>query len=244
MRAESREGEWEIRAGARSRVGSDSSGDDGAARLQRGPRHDRESRVWLDALRGEGATREEAARRLHAFLLRTARLQVGRRALSFQLRGEELEDVAAEAADDALVAILAHLEDFRGRSRFTTWACRFAILAASEALRRRRWKEREVPFDGDWSRLGPRAAGPEEELERLELLQGLRCAVEQVLSEQQREIFVAVALNGVAIDVVAARRATTRGAVYKTLHDARRKLRARLGVGADGAVSAPQAWRQ
>jgi RNA polymerase sigma-70 factor (ECF subfamily) len=214
-------------------------GADDAASTPAEPRYDRESRLWLDALRGEGAAREEAATRLHAFLLRAARVQLRRRASSSQLRGEELEDVAAEAADDALVTILAHLEGFRGASRFTTWACRFAILAASDALRRRVWKARELPLDGDWSRLGPFVAGPEHEVEHLELLQALRRAVEQVLSEHQREVFVAVALNDVPIDIVAARRGSTRGAVYKALHDARRKLRARLELSANGTISTP-----
>jgi RNA polymerase sigma-70 factor (ECF subfamily) len=212
---------------------------EGATGLPEEPRQDRESQLWLDALRGEGAAREEAVKRLYAFLLRAARVQLGRRASSFQLRGEEFEDVAAETADDALVTILAHLEEFRGASRFTTWACRFAILGASDALKKRMWKGREVPFDGDWSLLGPRAAGPEEELERLDVLHDLRRAVEQVLSEQQREVFVAVALNGVPIDVVAARRGCTRGAVYKVLYDARRKLRDRLGRGADAMSASP-----
>jgi RNA polymerase sigma-70 factor (ECF subfamily) len=207
-------------------------------------RYDREARLWLDALRGEGTAREEAVKRLHAFLLRAARFQIGRRASSSQLRGEELDDVAAEAADDALVTILAHLGEFRGASRFTTWAYRFAILEASDALRKRTWKGREFPFDGDWSRLGPYTAGPDEQFEQRELLQALRRAVEQVLSEQQREVFIAVALNGLPIDVVAAGRGSTPGAVYKALHDARRKLRARLEPSASGTISTSPARDQ
>ena len=190
---------------------------------------DPESRAWLDALRADGAAREEAAWRLHAFLLHAARFQLGRRALGPQLRGEAIDDVAAEAADDALVTILAHLEEFRGASRFTTWACKFVILQASVALRKRMWKGRELPVDGDlWRSLAPSAAGPEEQVEQRELLQALRRAVDQLLSERQREVFVAIALNGVPVDVVAASRGCTPGAVYKTLHDARRKLRAQL----------------
>jgi RNA polymerase sigma-70 factor, ECF subfamily len=214
---------------------------DDAASLAAQPRRDRESRRWLDALRGEGTAREEAVGQLHAFLLRAARVELGRRASSSQLRGEELDDLAAEAADDALVSILAHLAEFRGASRFTTWACRFAILAASDALKKRMWKRRELPFDGDWSRLAPSATGPEEQLEQRELLQALHRAVEHVLSEQQRQVFVAVALNGVPIEVVAAQRGSTRGAVYKVLHDARRKLRTRLELNPSGAMSTPPA---
>ena len=232
MPGESRESVSESRPGAERAHTVDD-----AALLAAEPRRDHESRRWLDALRGEGAAREEAVGRLHAFLLRAARVEVGRRASPSQLRGEELDDVAAEAADEALVTILAHLDEFRGASRFTTWACRFAILATSDALKKRMWKGRELPFDGDWARLTPSAPGPDEQLEQRELLQDLHRAVEHVLSEQQREVFVAVALNGVPIDVVAARRGSSRGAVYKVLHDARRKLRTRLELNASGTMS-------
>ena len=199
---------------------------------------DPESRAWLAALRAEGADREEAAQRLHAFLLRAARFRLGRRTWLPELRGEELDDVAAEVADDALVTILARLDVFRGGSSFTTWACRFAILEASEALRKRLWKGHELPLDGDWwGSLAVSAAGPEEQVEQLELLHALRGAVEQVLTEQQREVFVAVALNGVPVDAVAATRGSTSGAVYKTLHDARRKLRVQLELDEDAATT-------
>jgi RNA polymerase sigma-70 factor, ECF subfamily len=210
------------------------------ARTRVEPCLDPESRAWLDVLRAEGAAREDAVRRLHAFLLRAARFELRKRASGPQLRGEQLDDVATEAADDALVKILAHLEEFRGASRFTTWACKFAILETSVALRKRMWKGREQPFDGDWRRLVPTATGPGEEAEQLELLQALRAAVGQVLTEHQREVFVAVALNDVPIDIVAARSGCTRGAVYKTLHDARRKLREQLEqLSASGAAGRP-----
>jgi RNA polymerase sigma-70 factor (ECF subfamily) len=41
-------------------------------------------------------------------------------------------------------------------------------------------------------------------------------------------VLVAITINGVPIDVLAERLNTTRGALYKTLHDARKKLRAEL----------------
>jgi RNA polymerase sigma-70 factor (ECF subfamily) len=160
------------------------------------------------------------------------------------LRGERIDDVATEAADDALVTILARLEEFRGASRFTTWACKFVILESSFALRKRSWKGRELPWDGDWWRLVPIAPGPAEEAERLELLQAIRRAVGEVLTERQREVFVAVALNDVPIDIVAARGGCTRGAVYKMLHDARRRLREQLdGLSVAATAGRPPAPR-
>jgi RNA polymerase sigma-70 factor (ECF subfamily) len=189
---------------------------------------DPESRAWIAALSGEAASREEALARLHALLVGAARFQLSRRASKLQLRGERIGDLATEAADDALVGVLAHVHQFRGESRFVTWACKFAILQVSTTLRRRMWKERERPIGGDdrFESLAP-AVG-DSDLERLELSELLRHALTEVLSERQRTVFLAVAVNGVPIDVVADRFATTRGAIYKTLHDARRKLRVAL----------------
>ncbi len=190
---------------------------------------DAESRAWLDALRAGGDAGRDASGRLHALLLSAARFQLWRRATPYDLRGETLDELATEAANDAFVAVLAHLDDFRGASRFTTWAYKFAILHASVSLRKRMWKGRELPLDGEgWQRLALTVGAPDERLEHLELLGELKVAVETTLTERQRDVFVAVALNGVPIDVVAARFSTTRGAIYKSLHDARRKLRTAL----------------
>jgi RNA polymerase sigma-70 factor (ECF subfamily) len=193
---------------------------------------DLESRAWLDALGGEGADRDEAIARLHALLLRAARFEVARRrpALPY-LRGNELDDIALEAADDALVSVLARLSDFRGLSRFTTWAYKFALLEAAVKLRRRSWQGREIPLEPEsWSLLADRGSSPEDEAEQRELLRAVQEAVELVLTPHQRRVLVAVAVNGVPIDVLAERLGSTRGALYKTLHDARRKLRAHLAA--------------
>ncbi len=194
------------------------------------PLLDEESREWLRALRDVGATRDEAVARLHALLLRAARFEVGRRrGMLPHLRGDDLDDVANQAADDALVSVLARLDDFRGASRFTTWVYKFALLEAAVKLRRRSWQGREVPVEPEaWSLFSSSAIGPEDEAEQSELLQAIQRAIAEELTPHQRRVLVALALNGVPIDVLAERLSTTRGALYKTLHDARRKLRAHL----------------
>jgi RNA polymerase sigma-70 factor (ECF subfamily) len=205
--------------------------------LQRAAENDRtpaasETQAWLTALRGEGADREEAIARLHALLLRGARFELGRRraALSF-VRGEELEDLAVQAADDALVAVLGKLDDFRGASRFTTWAYKFVLLEAGVRLRRRAWQDREVVLEAEtWEVFGDPAEGPAEDLERSEVIAALRTAMDDVLTAHQRRVFTALALNEVPVDVLAERLDTTRGALYKTLHDSRRKLRRELAA--------------
>jgi RNA polymerase sigma-70 factor (ECF subfamily) len=186
----------------------------------------------LQALRAGGPRREEAVRRLHALLLRAARFELSRRRAALShVRGEELEDIAMQATDDALMAVLAKLDDFRGASRFTTWAYKFALLEAGVKLRRRAWQEREVVLAADsWPALAGSSApsAVQEELERAELLDAVKAAMAEELTPHQREVFVALALNDVPIDVLAERLGTTRGALYKTLHDARRKLRREL----------------
>jgi RNA polymerase sigma-70 factor (ECF subfamily) len=191
---------------------------------------DAESAGWLGGLRSSGLAREEAIARLHALLLRAARFEVARRRPTLpHLRGNELDDIAMEAADDALMSVLRRLDDFRGASRFTTWVYKFALLEAAVKLRKRAWQGREVPLEPEtWSLFSVSGPGPEREAEQGELLSTLRAAIEEVLTPHQRRVLVALTLNGVPIDVLAERLNTSRGALYKTLHDARRKLRAQL----------------
>src|SRR6185503_881591 len=123
----------------------------------------------------------------------------------------------------------ARLEDFRGESRFTTWAYKFALLEAAVKLRKRAWQGREVPLEPEeWTGLSAGGPTAEATVEQRELLARLQHAIRSVLTPHQRRVLVAVALNGVPIDVLAERLNTTRGALYKTLHDARQKLRAHL----------------
>jgi RNA polymerase sigma-70 factor, ECF subfamily len=194
------------------------------------PALDAESREWLRALRADGGEQAEAVARLHALLVRAARLEVGRRKQMLpHIRGNELEDIAVEAADDALMSVLRRLDDFRGASRFTTWVYKFALLEAAVKLRKRAWQGREVPLEPEtWELLSSSDLGPAAEAEQSELLAAVQRGVGEALTAHQRRVLVALALNGVPIDVLADRLGTTRGALYKTLHDARRKLRSHL----------------
>jgi RNA polymerase sigma-70 factor, ECF subfamily len=195
------------------------------------PDRDTEARAWLVSLRSSGAEREAAARELHALLLRAARFELSRRRGQLAATREAFDDLAMQSADDALCAILAKLDDYRFESRFTTWAYKFAILEASTRARRRAWQNRELPIDPDaWTRLPSLALDPAEDVERRERLRAIIEAVRTELSPHQREVLGALVLAEVPIDVLAERLGTTRGALYKTLHDARRKLRAVVGA--------------
>jgi RNA polymerase sigma-70 factor (ECF subfamily) len=189
-----------------------------------------QSDAWLAALRGPPAERNAATAKLHELLLRAARFELGRRQAALShVRGEELDDIAMQAANDALMAVLAKLDDFRGASRFTTWAYKFALLEAGVKLRRRAWQDREVVLEPEsWTAFADRSVTAQEDLEQSALLSSLRDAIDEVLTPHQRRVFVALALNEVPIDVLAERLDSTRGALYKTLHDARGKLRREL----------------
>jgi RNA polymerase sigma-70 factor (ECF subfamily) len=195
---------------------------------------DAESLGWVEALVDTGPRREEAIERLHALLLRAARFEVARRRRSDGAgRPGDLDDLATQAADDALMAILRKLHTYRGDSRFTTWAYKFALLEAAVKVRRRAWQGREVPLESDgWAKLADHRSSPAGDAEAAELIGAVGRAIADALTPHQRAVLIAITINDVPIDVLAERLSTTRGALYKTLHDARKKLRARLA--ADG----------
>jgi RNA polymerase sigma-70 factor, ECF subfamily len=196
----------------------------------RAPDRDAEARAWLHALASDGAEREEAAAQLHSLLLRAARFELARRRSMFDGAGREtLDDLAVQSADDALSAIVGKLDDYRFESRFTTWAYKFAILEAAVRSRRRAWHDRELPIEPEaWALLATRTPEPFEDLEIRETLREITAAIKTELSPHQREVLTAVVIADVPIDVLAQRLSTTRSALYKTLHDARRKLRAAI----------------
>lgn len=195
-------------------------------------RLDLDSRAWIAGLRATGVEHDRALERLHDLLLRAAHTEARRRRHLYpEIDGVELDDICRQAAADAAVAVTAKLDGYRGASRFTTWAYAFAVLEVSVKLRRHAWRGGSVPTaddDAAWDRLAGGGAAAQSRIESAELLHALRRAVAEELSPRQREVFVAVALNDVEIDVVAGQLQSTRGAVYKVLHDARRKLRLRL----------------
>lgn len=200
---------------------------------------DLDSQMWLDRLATTGPEREAAIADILTLLIQAARFVLLRRRVRVpNFPREELDDLAAEAAGDALLAIMERLDDYRGESRFTTWAWKFAFFEASEAVRRRSWMGREIPSeDAGWDALA-RDGSPEAELDQREVLAALKTGIDTELTSHQRTVFVALALNGVPVDVLAERMGTTRGALYKTLHEARGRLRAHL----ERSTQPPRRW--
>jgi RNA polymerase sigma-70 factor, ECF subfamily len=212
-------------------IGKGSSrGGAGGGRTQ-APR-DADSRQWVDQLRVGHPRHHRTVARLHDVLERVAVYELSRRRHQLRsIRGPEFDDLAQQAADDALVNVLDRLDEFRGLSRFTTWAYTFVMFEVSAKVARHAWRRQPPDVEQvTWDQLpDPMALPPEERLEQRARLQALSRAISQ-LTERQREVFVAVALNDVPIDVLAVKLQTNRNAVYKNLFDARRRLRATMAA--------------
>jgi RNA polymerase sigma-70 factor, ECF subfamily len=185
---------------------------------------------WVRALSAAGGERERATARLHEMLLRVARAEVRRRGGRLRISGPELDDLAHQAAADAVLAVIAKLGEFRGESRFTTWAYKFVVFEVSGKIGRHFWCRPATALEaGDWERLPDRfSLDPARESERRDLIRALQQAVEQELTEHQRHVFTALVVDDVPLDALAAKLGTSRNALYKTMFDARRKLRASL----------------
>jgi RNA polymerase sigma-70 factor (ECF subfamily) len=197
---------------------------------------DDESREWLRCLAdgGQGGRsqieRERCLAQLHGMLVRAARAELWRRSGAAPIESHEREDMAHQAADDAMLAIIRKLGEFRGESRFTTWAYKFVMLEVSAQLGRR-FRHHSTVRIGDeaWDRMPDRlGVDPARHAESAELAAALRTAVAGSLSERQRRVFVALVVEGVPLDALTAELGSTRNAIYKTMFDARRKIRAHL----------------
>lgn len=183
---------------------------------------------WVDALSRPGPGHADAVRRLHDLLLKAARHQVWRMRSMLAAAGpREMDELAQQAADEAVVAVLAKLDTFAGRSRFTTWAYKFAILQAAVEVRRSAWRHREVCL-AELPAATDQRPSPEQQAEAGELAAAVSAALDTALTVHQRRIAVALLIDEIPVDVLADRLGTTRGALYKTLHDARNRIRQQL----------------
>jgi RNA polymerase sigma-70 factor, ECF subfamily len=193
---------------------------------------DRESQQWVEQLQPGHPRRAEVVAKLRGVLLRVANHELSRRRGQLRsISGPEFDDLAHQAADDALMNVLAKLDEFRGLSRFTTWAYMFVMLEVSSKVARHTWRRhppsREVlEFERIPDSQAPHASN---RLQMKEQFKALAAAIGE-LTERQREVFVAIALNDVPIDVLAVRLGSNRNAIYKNLFDARRNLRASMAA--------------
>lgn len=204
---------------------------------------DPDSVTWVTGLSCTGPHRDTTVERLHGVLVKIARSEANRRSGLHGIAGQELEDLAHQAAADALVSILRKVEEFRGESKFTTWAYKFVIFEISNKFARHVWRRDGGQLDDEaWDRL-PAALGadPGNVTETRELVGAVHRAVEEILTAHQRKVFVAIVLNGMPLDALVAEMDSNRNAIYKTLFDARRKLHRHL---VEQGLIEPQAGRR
>jgi RNA polymerase sigma-70 factor (ECF subfamily) len=180
---------------------------------------------WVTALTLPGPAQDRALRDLHGLLVHAARRQVHR--MGGGAGARDVDDLANQAADEALVALLGKLHTFEGRSRFTTWAYKFAVLHAANAVRAAAWRGREIHLDG-LDLVVDAAPEPGQYAEAHDLAAVVRRLLATALTPHQRRVVVALVVDEVPIDVLAERLGTNRNALYKTLHDARRRIRSAL----------------
>lgn len=197
---------------------------------------DPESAEWVRALAAGAPAREEAVAKLHAKFLRIAGAEVRRRAA---VSGTAADDLVQQAATDALVTVLGKLGEFRGESRFTSWAYKFVVFEVANGIARHFRRARSAGWETeDWAAFPDRfGLTPDRHAEWQDLVAGIRTAVHEELSDRQRRVFAALVLNGVPLEALAQELGTNRNALYKTLYDARRKIRARLV--AEGRLGEP-----
>ena len=198
----------------------------------------RSNQDWLQDLNASGASQEAAIADLRNILLRAALYFFSRNLGDFAgLSRDEILQRAEDCAQDALIAIMQHLDDFRGDSKFSTWAYKFAINNALMAARRERWKG--VSLDqlsvssestlSEWM-VQDKSDGvaPEQSAMQEEIRETIKDVIESDLTDKQRQVLLLMVFNEVPLDEVARHLGTNRNAVYKLLHDARRKLKSSL----------------
>lgn len=198
----------------------------------------RTNHAWLDDLRSSGAPQEAAIADLRELLLRAALYFFSRNLGDFAgLSRDEVLQRAEDCAQDALISVLDHLGDFRGDSKFSTWAYKFAINIAMTTSRRERWKgvsldELAASGEGEFYEWVARdqsdGIAPEQSALRSELRAVIREVIERDLSDKQRYVLVLMVFRGVPLDEVVRHLDSNRNAVYKLLHDARRKIKSSL----------------
>jgi RNA polymerase sigma-70 factor, ECF subfamily len=202
-----------------------------SARTVPAPRLDAESRAWWVRLHGGEPERDRAIAELHERLRREAwfHIRLRTRGMS-EFPRSDLDDLAVQAASDALLAVLRKLEDYRGDSQFWTWAKRFAQLEAPVSIRRRLGHDRLANDPERAFALADPGCSPQERAEVHEQLGTVSELIVGRLTARQRSVLIAIAIDGVSTATLASELDTTRGAIYKTLHDARKKLAAQLAL--------------
>ncbi len=182
---------------------------------------------WLVDLRGPN--RDLAIRDLREILIRGLTYALANRIKT------DLEIIVQDFAQDAVLRILDKLDTFRGESRFTTWAQKIAVRVAFTELRRQRWKDisiedllPEESLDFTPTILADPSPDPEKRADQTMLAEMVHEMITEELTERQRTAMMAIMAGGMPLDEVADRMGTNRNALYKLIHDARKRMQRNL----------------
>lgn len=204
---------------------------------------DRSNDEWLTDLQAEGTTRTAALEDLREHLRRGLFYYLRRERSDLSDRtNEEIQQMAEDFVQDALLKVLDNIETFRGESRFTTWASKIAVRVAISELRRVRWKDYSLDSISNDGEFMPRLAAdasassvtppdpinPEQATEQQNVFKLIEQAIDEALTERQREAMIALAIDGIPVPELARVMGTNANALYKLMHDARLKLRTHL----------------
>jgi RNA polymerase sigma-70 factor (ECF subfamily) len=201
---------------------------------------ERTNQQWLADLTGPPDVQEQALQALNVRLQRGIYFYLSReRSDLSHFSAQEITRMSEDLAQDAVLRVLENLDSFRGDSRFTTWATKIAVRVAISDLRRARYKDfrlDDVTADDELLPAVSSSASvtqsanptPENAAERQDVMDKINAALHAALTERQYEALDAVAVKGIPLEVVAENMGTNRNALYKLVHDARRKLRSHL----------------
>ncbi len=193
---------------------------------------ERTNKQWVAELAEPGEAQEIALSDLRAIIMRGLSY-----ALSKWLKPSDpqFESLSEEVAQDTLLRVLDSLHSFEGRSKFTTWVHKIAVRIALTELRRKRWRDvsldqltEDAPGEGPRGILAAPEAGPDMLAEQSDMIEHLQRVISEELTDKQRQALVATRIHGMPLEEVARRMGTNRNALYKLLHDARQRLKARL----------------
>lgn len=206
---------------------------------------DRSNEIWLEDLQAGDRRKDAAIQDLLNWLERRLFFYLRERSDLRSLNEEEIQHLAGDFAQESVLIILDKLDQFQGRSKFTTWAAKIAVHQALGELRRARW--RDLSLDAltaegqlDPSFLAADPTTPEDASMRRAVVDTVMDVMQTELSERQRTALMARLVQGVPIEILAEQMGTNANALYKLIHDARKRLRNRLlerGVSPEEALA-------
>jgi RNA polymerase sigma-70 factor (ECF subfamily) len=197
---------------------------------------ERSKDVWLTELRDDHPQQSTAIEDLRKYLRRGVLAYLYSRSDLGHLAEQELGQMADDFTQDALLKVQSNLDNFKGKSKFTTWASKIAANHTISELRRAKWRDYSLDaMTESGSSIQEildvpekQGANPDKENERRQIWSAIEQVINNELTDRQRQALVAVRVENIPIAEVARLLDTNSNNVYKLIHDARLKLKRQL----------------